>query len=134
MVLNTLEAAECNRAFRATLWTGAQLQVTLMEIEPCQCIGLENHPDTDQYLLVAEGTGRICLGECRERAGACRNVGKGYGLLIPAGTWHNVYNTGRCPMKLISVYAPPHHKRGTIHRTKEMAEMAERLSAETEKY
>ena len=112
-------AAGHNHTFRTAYWTGKHLQMTLMCIPPCGEIGIEMHPDTDQLIrveqgsaLAVSGTGRDCL-NCRR----CLNLGDT--LFVPAGTYHNIINTGRCPLRLSSVYAPPQHPRGTIHCTKE---------------
>lgn len=115
-------AARQNQNFRTAFWTGCQMQMTLMCIPPCCEIGLEMHPDTEQVIRVECGQAKVCMGSCRENLDIRCCLGEGDAVFVPAGTWHNVCNTGNCPLKLSSVYAPPHHPHGTVHRTKEDAE------------
>lgn len=124
LVFNIEEATERNRNYRTALWTGDYLQLTLMSIRPGGDIGLEIHPDVDQFLRVEEGRGLVRMGYERDRMIFQEEVREDFAILIPAGTWHNVINTGREPLKMYSIYAPPQHPRGTIHETKEDA-MAE---------
>ena len=114
-----------NRNFRTALWTGNHLQLTVMEIPPCGEIGWERHPDTDQMIRVEAGQAVVCMGAGRERPEYRCRVGAGEAVLVPCGTWHNVVNGGNRPLKLSSLYAPPQHPRGTVHRTKAEAEKAE---------
>ena len=123
--LDMTQAVCENQNFRTALWTGEHLQVTLMCIPPGGEIGLEVHPDTDQMLRVETGRGLVRMGSCRDRVQYQEWVGAGEAIFVPAGTWHNLLNRGCCPMKLYSVYAPPHHPHGTVHRTKAEAEQAE---------
>ena len=125
------EETKRNRNFRSALWTGQHLQVTLMSIEPGQSIGLEVHPMTDQFLNIQQGRGLVEMGSSRESLSFRRCVVAGDAVLVPAGTWHNLTNTGRIPLKLFSIYAPPEHPAGTIHRTKEEAEEVESHSAKS---
>ncbi|HWP79291.1 MAG TPA: cupin domain-containing protein [Candidatus Acidoferrum sp.] len=118
-------AALKNEAFRTALWTGKHLQLTLMSIAPGGDIGLEMHPATDQFLRVVQGKGLVLMGTLKDRLGFEQKVGEGDAILIPAGCWHNVINTGRRPMKLYSIYGPPQHPKGTVHRTKSEALAAE---------
>ena len=116
---------EANRNFRTVLWTGHFFQITLMCIPVCGEIGLEIHPDTDQLLYVVSGTGLAQMGMQQKKLDYSVDVRNGFGIVVPAGTWHNLTNTGRRELKLISVYAPPHHPHGTVHKTKAEADMAE---------
>ena len=125
------EETKRNRNFRSALWTGQHLQVTLMSIEPGQSIGLEVHPMTDQFLHIQQGRGLVEMGSSRESLSFRRCVVAGDAVLVPAGTWHNLTNTGRITLKLFSIYAPPEHPAGTIHRTKEEAEEVESHSAKS---
>ena len=125
------EETKRNRNFRSALWTGQHLQVTLMSIEPGQSIGLEVHPMTDQFLHIQQGRGLVEMGSSRESLSFRRCAVAGDAVLVPAGTWHNLTNTGRIPLKLFSIYAPPAHPAGTIHRTKEEAEEVESHSAKS---
>lgn len=117
-VVNIARATQQNPFYRRTLWTGCHLQLTLMCIPPCGEIGLEVHPDNDQFLRLEEGQGIVMMGACRERLNFQRPVCQDDAIFVPAGTWHNVVNTGRTPLKLYTIYAPPHHPHGTVHRTK----------------
>ena len=116
-VVNIARATQQNPFYRRTLWTGCHLQLTLMCIPPCGEIGLEVHPDNYQFLRLEEGQGIVMMGACRERLNFQRPVCQDDAIFVPAGTWHNVVNTGRTPLKLYAIYAPPHHPHGTVHRT-----------------
>lgn len=124
-VFDIHEATLQNNFFRRAVWTGTHLQVTLMCIGPRQDIGLECHAHLDQFLRIEQGQGVVMMGSNKCALDFQRRFGEGCAILIPAGTWHNVVNTGRQPLKLYSIYAPPAHPRGTIHRTKEEAMAAE---------
>ena len=113
-VVNIARATQQNPFYRRTLWTGCHLQLTLMCIPPCGEIGLEVHPDNDQFLRLEEGQGIVMMGACRERLNFQRPVCQDDAIFVPAGTWHNVVNTGRTPLKLYAIYAPPHHPHGTV--------------------
>ena len=121
-IFNINHATERNENFRTTLWTGKYLQLTLMSIPVCGEIGVEMHDDVDQFIRVESGRAKVYTGDCqcnlRERACVDGNDA----ILIPAGTWHNIVNVGRSPLKLYSLYAPPQHPAGTVHRTKEDAQ------------
>lgn len=115
---NIAKEAVQNKNFRTTIWTGCYAQMTLMCIPTCSDIGLEIHEGTDQIIRIEEGTAMVKVGYNRNRMDHCWNVGSGDVIFVPAGTWHNVINTGDCALKVSAVYAPPHHPSGTIHRTK----------------
>lgn len=117
-VVNIEAAADRNRTFRTAIWTGHHLQVTLMSINPGDDIGLEIHPNTDQFIRIEEGNGIVQMGRSRRNLNFERRVSDDYAIMIPAGMWHNIKNTGNKPLKLYSIYAPPEHPFGTIHRTK----------------
>ncbi len=118
---NILCASQSNPNYRTTFWTGACLQMTLMAI-PCRGdIGLEVHPDTDQLIRIEAGQAMVQMGYRRDQLDLQCSLGVDEAVFVPAGTWHNVINTGNCPLKLSTVYAPPHHPWGTIHLTKEDA-------------
>lgn len=122
-VINIEEAAKQNDYFRLALWTGKYLQLTLMSINVGDDIGLEMHPDVDQFLRIEQGQGIVLMGNRKDCLTFRRRVCDGYAIFVPAGTWHNVINIGSVPLKLYSIYAPPQHPHGTVHRTKEEAEM-----------
>lgn len=127
-VIDIEEAAKRNNTFRTVLWTGTRLQVTLMSIRVGEDIGVEIHPNLDQFIRVEEGQGLVRMGNRRDALDFRRRVGDGFAIMIPAGKWHNVINTGNVLLKLYSIYAPPEHPRGTVQQTKTDAEAAERNS------
>jgi mannose-6-phosphate isomerase-like protein (cupin superfamily) len=124
-VIDIEEATKRNTTFRTALWTGEYLQITLMSINVGEDIGLEVHPDHDQFIRIEEGQGLTQMGDSKDRLDFQREVYDDYVILIPAGKWHNITNTGDRPLKLYSIYAPPEHPKGTVHETKAIAEAAE---------
>lgn len=123
-VTNICQDVMQNNNFRTARWTGYDLQLTLMCI-PCE-IGLEIHHDNDQFLYIESGSGIMVMGQCKDNLDYKCKVSSGAGIFIPANTWHNLINTGDCPVKLFSIYAPPQHPHGTIHVTKEDSDRAEK--------
>ena len=121
-VTNIDKAARQNINYRTALWTGRYLQLTLMNIPVGGEIGLEVHPDTDQFLKIVSGNGMTMMGPAENRLNYQRNVFDGYAVFVPAGTWHNIVNTGNRPLKIYTIYAPPHHPRGTVQATKAIAD------------
>lgn len=115
-----------NSCFRRALWTGSCFQVTLMSIPVGGEIGMERHETTDQLLWIAEGCALVKMGKYRECMQIEKRAGCGCAVIVPAGTWHNLCNTGRTPLKLYSLYAPPQHPAGTVQKTKKEAEWQER--------
>lgn len=122
--VNIEQATLRNNNFRTALWTGRHLQLTLMSIPVGGDIGLEMHPNVDQFICLESGQGLVKMGSSKNNLDFQTRVGKNFAFIIPAGTWHNLINTGRRPIKLFSIYAPPQHPHGTIHRTKADAEAA----------
>ena len=121
-VFNIHHETNMNRNFRTTLWTGGHLQLTLMNI-PVRCdIGVEMHSDVDQFVRVESGRAKVYFGNSRNTLHEAEIVNENYAILIPAGTWHNIVNTDNCPLKVYSLYAPPQHPFGTVHKTKADAE------------
>ena len=106
-----------NTNYRTVAWSGKYLQLTLMSIPVGEDIGLEAHPETDQFLRLDAGRGRVQMGPTRDRLDFEREVEDGWAIFVPAGTWHNVTNIGEEPMQLYAVYAPVHHASGKIHTT-----------------
>ncbi|WP_235817425.1 MULTISPECIES: cupin domain-containing protein [Gracilibacillus] len=124
-VVNIAEATMQNQNYRTALWTGEHLQLTLMCIAPGDDIGLEIHPSTDQFLRLEQGQGLVLMGDRQDNLNYQQFVCEDYAILVPAGTWHNVINIGESPLKLYSIYAPPHHPYGTVQPTKADAEAEE---------
>lgn len=124
-VVNINEASKQNNTFRTALWTGKHLQVTLMSIKVGDDIGLEIHPNVDQFIRIEDGQGLVKMGRSKDKLDFQANAYDDFAIMIPAGTWHNVINTGNKPLKVYSIYAPPQHPHGTIHVTKADAEAAE---------
>ena len=112
--------ALANDAFRREVMTGDHQQVVLMTIPPGGEIGEEIHPDTDQALLIVDGEGEARLD------GAISAFRANDLVLVRAGIRHNFVNNGQGPLRLITFYAPPHHPPGTMHRTRDEADAAER--------
>jgi mannose-6-phosphate isomerase-like protein (cupin superfamily) len=124
-VVNINEATKQNNTYRTALWTGTHLQVTLMSLNVGEDIGLEMHPDVDQFLRIEQGQGIVQMGMRKDNLNFKGNVYDDSAIVIPAGTWHNLTNTGNIPLKLYSIYAPPNHPFGTVHVTKADAVAAE---------
>lgn len=117
-VINIERETMTNDSFRVAVWTGEYAQMTVMSIPPCDDIGLEIHEDTDQIIRVEQGCALVKMGCDKCRLDFCQLVKAGDVIFVPAGTWHNIINNGKCALKVSSVYAPPHHPRGTVQRTK----------------
>lgn len=113
-----------NENFRTTVWTGKNLQMTLMTIQPGEDIGLEVHEDHDQFLRIEQGVAKVVMGPAETELESW-DAGNDFAIFIPAGAWHNVINNGEESLKLYSIYAPPEHAHGTVHVTKADAEAAE---------
>jgi len=110
-----------NDNFREVLYTAPGIQLVLMTIGVGDEIGLETHDDVDQFIRVESGTGKAILGG-REHA-----LEDGSAVVIPRGTEHNIVNVSKSePLKLYSIYTPPEHPDGTVHRTKADADAYER--------
>ncbi|XOQ14965.1 MAG: Cupin-2 domain-containing protein [Shouchella clausii] len=116
--LNISQASKNNNTYRTAIWTGEHLQVTLMSINVGDDIGLEIHPQTDQFFRIEQGQGLVQMGSSPNHLTYQANVSDDSAIMVPAGTWHNVTNTGPVPLILYSIYAPPHHPYGTIQETK----------------
>ena len=108
-----------NENFRTTLWSGEHLQMTVMSIPVGGDVGLEIHPDNDQFLRLEQGTGRVTMGPSADEVTFDEKVAADWVILVPAGTWHNIVNTGDVPMKLYVLYGPAHHPHGTVHATQD---------------
>lgn len=111
------EKTQQNSYFRQVLYTGQHVQLVVMSLKPKEEIGLEVHEITDQFLRVEKGIGKVVMN------GEEHEITDGTAIVVPAGTKHNVINTSQTDeLKLYTVYAPPHHKNGVIHKTKEDAD------------
>ena len=124
-LINIRKETECNKNFRTVIWTGKHLQVTVMSIPVGGEIGLERHDDVDQFIKVESGCANVYMGACKEEVKLVGKVNANYAVVIPAGTWHNILNACSCPLKVYSVYAPPQHPLGTIHKSKLDSDLAE---------
>jgi mannose-6-phosphate isomerase-like protein (cupin superfamily) len=117
-VINVEKASKENENFRKVLYTARYSQLVLMSLKPGEEIGEEVH-GLDQFLRIEEGTGKAILD------GVEHEIKDGSAIIVPAGTRHNVINTGDKPMKLYTVYSPPNHRDKVLHKTKEVAEKDE---------
>lgn len=112
---------EKNKYFRKVLFTGQNLQLVAMSLLPKEEIGNEVHEHVDQFFRIEQGRAKFVLNGGEECV-----VGAGSAVVIPAGTYHNVINTSPSkPLKLYTIYTPPNHPDGTVHKTKAEAEAAE---------
>jgi mannose-6-phosphate isomerase-like protein (cupin superfamily) len=109
---NIEERTIANGDFRHVLYTGHNLQLVLMTLQPGEEIGSEVHEDRDQFFRFEEGIGAVDID------GAANPVGDGSGVIVPAGARHNVRNCGDKPLKLYTIYAPPEHKDQVVQATK----------------
>ncbi len=114
-----------NTTFRTVLYTGKHSQLTVMSIEVGGDIGLEVHPDNDQFLRIEQGTARVEFGPTKDEVAEKHEVQADWALIVPAGTWHNIINTGDTELKVYSIYSPSHHPDGTVHVTRADADAAE---------
>jgi mannose-6-phosphate isomerase-like protein (cupin superfamily) len=119
------KATLANTSYRRVAWSGRYLQLTLMSIGVGEDIGLEAHPETDQFLRLDGGRGRVQMGPAKDQLDVDQEVEDGWAVLVPAGTWHNITNIGDEPMRLYAVYAPVHHAAGKVHATSADAEQDE---------
>lgn len=106
------ELTEHNADFRRVLYTGKQLQLVLMCLDPGEDIGEEVHPDRDQFFRIEKGKGEVSID------GHTTKIKGDYSIVVPAGARHNIRNTGDKPLSLYTLYAPPEHADGTVHVTK----------------
>lgn len=113
------EATERNEDFRRVLYTGAHLQLVLMTLQPGEEIGEEAHDDGDQFFRFEEGEGEVMID------GVTHEVEADFAVIVPAGARHNVINTGDEPLKLYTLYGPPEHRDGVVHRTRAEADKSE---------
>ena len=105
-----------NKDFRRVLYTGKHLQLVLMALRPGEEIGEEVHDDHDQFFRIEKGKGEVWID------GTKTKVKADFAIIVPAGARHNVINTGDAPLRLYTLYGPPEHRDGTVHKDKEQAE------------
>jgi mannose-6-phosphate isomerase-like protein (cupin superfamily) len=112
-----------NNYFRSVLFTGKHEQLVVMCLKPKEEIGNEVHKKVDQFFRIEGGIAKFVLNNGKDK-----HIAKeGYAAIVPAGTWHNVINLSKTKkLKIYTIYSPPNHKPGTIHKTKKDAERAER--------
>jgi len=116
-VSNIEQDALDNNNFRKVLYTSKNGQVVVMSLLPSEEIGMEVHPDNDQFFRIDSGEGKVIID------GEEAMISDGFAVVVPAGSMHNVINTSSVnPLKLYTIYMPPHHKDGTVHTTKAIAE------------
>lgn len=124
-ILNIRNEVLCNSNFRTAIWTGKYLQITVMCIPVGGEIGLERHDDLDQFIRIESGFAAVYMGKEKQSVRFLGKANADCAVVIPAGTWHNLINAGNCPLKVYSIYAPPQHPFGTVHKTKLDADLAE---------
>jgi mannose-6-phosphate isomerase-like protein (cupin superfamily) len=113
---NIEEATNSNADFRRVLYTGKNLQLVLMTLQPGDEIGEEVHEDRDQFFRIEDGRGTVYID------GAPNQVEDDFAVIVPAGARHNVVNTGDEPLKLYTIYGPPEHRDRIVHRDKAQAD------------
>lgn len=115
------EKTENNTNFRQVLFTGKYAQLVVMNLKPSEEIGMEVHPNIDQFFRFEKGEGKVIINSEEQI------VSDGFAVVVPAGAEHNVINTSTTEeLKLYTIYSPPNHPDGTIHKTKEEAIGAEK--------
>ena len=124
-VADVEQATLDNTNFRQVLFTGEHTQLTVMSLKPGEEIGWEAHEELDQFLRLEQGSGRVEFGKTEDAVDEIHEIEDDWAIIVPAGVWHNVVNTGDEDLKLYSLYSPPEHPDGTVHVTKEEADAAE---------
>lgn len=123
-VVDIEELTLSNDTFRTAAWTGSNMQMTLMSLQPGEDIGLEVHDDHDQFLRIEAGKALVQMGPSADTLETW-TAEDDYAIFVPAGMWHNITNEGSEALKLYSIYAPAEHAHGTVHKTKADAEADE---------
>lgn len=116
---NIEDLTEANKDFRRVMYTGRHMQLVLMSLKPGEEIGEETHDDRDQFFRVEKGKGEVFIDGERHK------IRSDDAVIVPAGTRHNVINTGQKRLKLYTIYGPPEHRDGIVRRTKQEAEETE---------
>ena len=114
-----------NTNFRTVVHTGEHAQLTVMRLAPGEDIGWEAHHELDQFLRIEQGRARVEFGRAEGSVDENHDVSDDWAIIVPAGVWHNVVNTGDGDVKLYSIYSPAAHPAGTVHPTKADAEADE---------
>ena len=125
VVINVHGETLRNQNFRTAIWTGEYLQVTVMSIPVGGEIGLEMHEGLDQFIKIERGCANVYMGNRKQELRFLGKFDENYAIIVPSGTWHNIVNACATPLKLYSVYAPPQHPFGTVHKTKLDSDLAE---------
>lgn len=120
-VTNIEEDTLNNTDFRHVIFTAPHSQLVLMALQPGEDIGAETHDNVDQFFRIESGSGKVVI------AGEKHEISDGFAVVVPAGSEHNVINTGSEPMKLYTIYSPANHPDGKVHHTK-----TEAMSDETD--
>lgn len=115
---NIEQVTKDNNNFRAVIHTGVHSQLTLMSVPPGGEVGWESHGNLDQFLRLEQGTARVDFGESSDAVDESHEIEDDWAIIVPAGLWHNIVNTGDEDVKLYSIYSPPEHPDGTVHLTK----------------
>lgn len=118
-------AAKANPYFRQVVFTGGAMQLVVMTLQPGEEIGLEAHPDVEQFIRVESGRGTVTMGPTEHEITEAHDVADGWAAVVPAGTWHNVLNSSGGDLHLSTIYGPPEHPDGTVHKTRAEARAAE---------
>ena len=123
-VLNIEEATLTTENYRVANWTGNYLQLVFMSLKPGEMIDLEIHEGTDQFIRIEEGEARVLMGKTEDSLSFDKKVPADWAILIPAGYWHSIENTGNTDLKIYTLYAPPEHQKGTVNKTYQEAKEA----------
>jgi len=115
-VNNIEEKTVKNKYFRQVLFTAKNMQLVVMTLQPSEDIGIETHAKVDQFFRIEEGEGQVVMN------GVSKKFKAGFALIVPQGTKHNIINTSKTKtLKLYTIYTPPNHPDGKVHKTKKEA-------------
>ena len=114
-----------NTNFRTVVTTGQHSQLTLMSVPPGGEVGWEAHDHLDQFLRLEQGRARVDFGQTQDKVDESTEIGADWAVIVPAGVWHNFVNVGDTDVKLYSIYSPPEHPDGMVHRTKSESDASE---------
>jgi mannose-6-phosphate isomerase-like protein (cupin superfamily) len=123
-ILDIEKATLTNENYRVANWTGNYLQLVFMSMKPGEVIDLEMHEGHDQFIRIEQGEARVLMGKTEDSLSFNEKVSDDWAILIPAGYWHSIENTGNTDLKLYTLYGPSEHKKGTINKTYEEAKEA----------